>query len=461
MATVKGSALSGLRDRFKGQLIGPDDPAYEQARVVWNGMADRRPALVARCTSVQDVIAAIRFARDQDLLIAVRGGGHSVAGFSTCDGGIVIDLSRMNRVDVDPERRTANAEGGAHLVQLDKQAQAVGLVCPVGVIGHTGVAGLTLGGGMGRLMRKHGLTIDNVLSFDLVTADGRQLHASKDDNADLFWGLRGAGPNFGVVTSFEYQLHPQEATVTQGWVALPIDRGREVGTVVREFLATAPDHVFVNVAFGLATDPPFPAEMAGKQIAVVGAMHAGSLKDAERDLRQLRGALDWSVDTFGPKPYLAVQGMGDDANAWGHRFYMKSGYANELSDELMATCVAQASNVPAGGDCSVSLWAFGGAISRVADDATAFTGRKAAWWLSAEAMWDDAALDESHIEWSRRAIGTFKPFTRVGEYVNDAVETDVESVRAIYGNEKYSRLVGLKRKYDPDNLFRMNQNIRP
>jgi FAD/FMN-containing dehydrogenase len=455
------AALSGFRDRFKGRLIGPDDPAYDQARVVWNGMADRRPALVAQCTSVQDVIAAIRFAREQNLLIAVRGGGHSVAGFSTCDGGIVIDMSRMNRVTVDPERRSAQAEGGAHLSQLDKQAQAAGLVCPVGVIGHTGVAGLTLGGGMGRLMRKFGLTIDNLLSVDLITADGRQLRASKDENADLFWGMRGAGPNFGVVTSLEYQLHPQEGTVTQGWVAAPIERGREVGAVMREFVATAPDHVFVHAGFGLATDPPFPAKMAGKKIAFVGAVHSGSLEEAERDLRPLRGALDWSMDTFAPKPYLEVQRMGDEAMAWGHRFYMKSGYPSELSDELFANCTAQTSDVPAGGDCSVSIWVMGGAIRRVPDDAMAFTGRKGACWLSAEAIWDDPALDDSHIEWSRRAMRAFKPFTIVGEYVNDAVETDEASVKAIYGNEKYNRLVGLKRKYDPDNVFRMNQNIRP
>jgi len=458
---MRSTALSGFRDRFKGQLIGPADPAYDQARVVWNGMADRRPALVARPTSVEDVVAAIRFAREQDLLIAVRGGGHSVAGFSTCDDGIVIDMSRMNRVTVDRERRTATAQGGAHLSQLDKQVQAVGLVCPVGVVGHTGVAGLTLGGGMGRLMRKFGLTIDNVLSVDLVTADGQQLHVSKDENADLFWGLRGAGANFGVATSFEYQLHPQDPTVTQGWVAIPIERGHEVAGVVREFLSTAPDHVFVNVAFGLATDPPFPAELAGKQIAVVGAMHTGSLEDAARDLRPLREALDWSVDTFARKSYLAVQSMGDDANAWGHRFYMKSGYTKGLSDDLIVACAEQAANVPAGGDCSITFWAMGGAVGRVPDDAMAFTGRKAGWWCSAEAQWDGSKHDEPHIAWSRRAMDAIRPFTTVGEYVNDAVESDVASVKAIYGNEKYNRLVGLKRKYDPDNVFRMNQNIRP
>jgi FAD/FMN-containing dehydrogenase len=458
---VKAAALAGFQDRFKGRLIGPDDPEYDQARVVWNGMADRRPALVARCASVDDVVAAIRFARDQDLLVAVRGGGHSVAGFSTCDGGIVVDLSGLRGVTIDPELRVARVQGGAHLSQLDQQAQAFELACPVGVIGHTGVAGLTLGGGMGRLQRKHGFTIDNLLSVDMITADGRQLHVSNDENADLFWGLRGAGANFGVATSFEFQLHPQDTTVTQGWVVLPIDRFREVGGLVREFLATAPDHVFLNVAFGLATDPPFPAEIAGRQVMVVGATHSGSLADAERELKPLRGALDWSADTFAPKPYLDVQTMGDEANAWGHRFYMKSGYVNELTDELIAVCASQASDVPVGGDCSVSLWAFGGAINRVPDDAMAFTGRKAAWWLSAEAMWDGPANDEPHIAWSRRAMGAFKPFTIVGEYVNDAVESDVASVRAIYGNEKYERLVGLKRKYDPDNVFRMNQNIRP
>jgi FAD/FMN-containing dehydrogenase len=446
---------------FKGQLVGPDDPDYDQARVVWNGMADRRPALIARCTSSDDVIAAVRFAREQDLVIAVRGGGHSVAGFSTCDGGIVIDLSRMRGMVVDPDRRVARAEGGAHLAQLDSQAQSFGLVCPVGVIGHTGVAGLTLGGGMGRLQRKHGFTIDNLQSVDVVTADGRLLHASTDENADLFWGMRGAGANFGVVTSLEYQLHPQSKTVTQGWVALPVERSGEVGSLVREFLATAPDHIFVNMSFGLATDPPFPAQMAGLPVILVGAMHSGSVEEAERDLRPLRNAIDWSADTFAPKAYLDVQGMSDDAMSWGHRFYMKSGFVSELSDEVISASAAHGADVPAGGECSVSYWAMGGAISRVADAGSAFTGRSAGWWVSAEAMWDDPAHDGSHLGWARRTMGALKPFTTVGQYVNDAVESDVGSVRAIYGNEKYDRLVTLKRTYDPDNTFRLNQNIRP
>jgi FAD/FMN-containing dehydrogenase len=424
-------------------------------------MADRRPALIARCASPDDVIATVRFARDQDLVVAVRGGGHSVAGFSTCDGGIVIDLSRMRGLTVDPARRVARAEGGAHLSQLDREAQRFGLVCPVGVIGHTGVAGLTLGGGMGRLQRKHGYTIDNLLSVELVTADGDQLRASKDENPDLFWGLRGAGANFGVATSFEFQLHSQDPNVTQGWFALPVERSREVAALVREFVPTIPDDLFVNLSFGLATSPPFPQELIGKAVMVVGVTHSGAPSDAERVLKPLRSGLDWSADTVTPRPYLAVQSMNDEASGWGHRFYMKGGFVTELSDGVIAAAAAHAADGPAGGDCSISFWAQGGAINRVPDDATAFTGRTAGWWVSTEAMWDDAALDQEHMAWARVAMGALKPFTAVGQYVNDAVDADVASVRAIYGDEKYDRLVRLKRKYDPDNVFRLNANIRP
>jgi FAD/FMN-containing dehydrogenase len=458
---ISGPALSGFRDRFSGQIVGPDDPDYDQARIVWNAMADRRPALVVRPEGPDDVVAAVRFAREQDLLVAVRGGGHSVAGFSTCDGGIVIDLSRMRGLTVIPEQRIARAEGGAHLSQLDKEAQAFGLACPVGVVGHTGVAGLTLGGGMGRLQRKFGFTIDNLLSVDLVTADGSRLRASADENADLFWGIRGAGPNFGVVTSFEFRLHPLDSTITYGWIAFPIERSREVGGLIRDFMATASDDAWLSVGFGLATDPPFRADLSGMPVIVVSAAHCGRPADAERDLRPLRTGLDPLMDTFAPRSYVAVQGMNDDAMAWGKRFYMKGALLAELSDEAMATCAAQLQRVPSGGDCSISLWAFGGAIGQVADDAMAFTGRTASWWIGFEAAWEGAALDEPHKAWSRRAVAALKPFTTVGQYVNDAVESDVGSVRAIYGADKYERLVGLKRLYDPDNFFRLNANIRP
>jgi FAD/FMN-containing dehydrogenase len=329
------------------------------------------------------------------------------------------------------------------------------------VVGHNGVAGLTLGGGMGRLQRKFGFTIDNLRSVDLVAADGRRLHASEDENADLFWGMRGAGPNFGVVTSFELRLNPQEKTVTHGWIAFPIERSREVAGLVREFLSRAPDEAFVSINFGIASDPPFQPELAGTPVVMVAVTHSGSLEDAERDLRPLREGMDPLMDTFAPRPYLAVQGMNDEAMAWGKRFYMKGGFLAELSDEAIEACATQMTHVPAGGECGVSLWAQGGAIGRVSDDAMAFTGRTAACWVGLEAAWEGAALDEPHKAWSRRAMAALKPYTTVGQYVNDAVDSDVGSVRAIYGDAKYERLVGLKRTYDPDNVFRLNANIRP
>ena len=448
-------------DRFTGQIVRPDDPEYDQARIVWNAMADKRPALIARCAGVDDVITAVRFAREQDLVVAVRGGGHSVAGFSTCDGGIVIDLSRMRGVTIDAANRTARLEGGAHLSQLDKHAQAAGLTCPVGVVGHTGVAGLTLGGGMGRLQRRFGFTIDNLLSVELVTAEGRRLRASNDENADLFWGIRGAGANFGVVTSFEFRLHPLERTITYGWIAFPIERSGEVAALVRDFIATAPDEAWLSMNFGTATAPPFRSEQAGMPILMVSVMHSGSLEAAERDLRPLREGMGPLMDTFAPRQHVDVQGMNDEAMAWGKRFYMKGGFLGALSDEAIAVCTEQLADVPTGGECGVSLWAQGGAIARVADDAMAFTGRSAPWWIGVESAWEGAALDETVKAWSRRAMAALKPFTTVGQYVNDAVESDVASVQAIYGKEKYERLVGLKRTFDPDNVFRLNANIRP
>jgi FAD/FMN-containing dehydrogenase len=456
LAIVKGTAISGFRDRFKGQLIDPDHPEYDQARVVWNAIADRRPALVARCAGVDDVVAAVRFAHEQDLTVAVRGGGHSIAGFSTCDGGMVIDLSGMRVVTVDPERRIARAQGGAHLSQLDQAAQAHGLVCPVGVIGHTGVAGLTLGGGMGRLMRKYGLTVDNLLSVDLVTADGRQLRASKDESADLFWGLRGAGANFGVATSFEFRLHPMESTIFQGLCFYPIERSHEMAARVREFVATY-DDVHVAVAFTLAGDePPFPPDVAGRPVFRVGTTHSGSVEEAERAVRILRdpGPL---VDTFGPKQYLAVQVMNDEVAAWGQRFYTKAGFLADFSDDVVDVCVAQVESIPPGAE--ISLWALGGALGRVSNDAMAFTGRDVPFNISAELTWTDPAHDEARMAWGRAAIAAVKPFMSTGAYVNEVVEAGTTA--QIYGQAKYDRLVELKRKYDPDNFFRLNQNIRP
>jgi FAD/FMN-containing dehydrogenase len=454
---MKAATFATFQDRFKGQIVDPNAPDYDKARVVWNGIIDRRPALIARCASVDDVVTAVLFAREQGLVAAVRGGGHSVAGFSTCDGGMVIDLSPMRQVSVDPARRWARAEGGAHLSQLDAAAQAHGLVCPVGVVGHTGVAGLTLGGGMGRLQRKFGLTVDNLIAVDLVTADGRRIRASEEENADLFWGLRGAGANFGVATAFEFRLHPLNPTIFQGFAAYPIERSQEMAARVREFVATHHD-VHTAVAFTRAgAEPPFPPEFAGRPVFVVGATHTGSEDEAESDLRPLRGP-GAVADTFGPKQYLAVQKMADESSAWGQRFYTKSGFLADFSDDVVEICLREIESVPPGAE--IGLWAQGGAVGRVSNDAMAFTGRDAAFNISAELFWTDKADDQERMAWGRAAMAAVKPFMTTGRYVNDVVEVGTDLAQ-IYGQTKYDRLVALKRKYDPDNFFRLNQNIKP
>jgi FAD/FMN-containing dehydrogenase len=460
---IRGSnaaALTSFGEAFEGEIVLPGSAEYDAARIVWNAMIDRRPAVIARCSGPRDVIRAIRFAREQDLVIAVRSGGHSVGGFSTCDGGIVIDLSRMRGVKVDPERRIARVNGGSLLSELDQEAQAHGLACPVGVVGHTGVAGLTLGGGMGRLQRHWGFSIDNMLAVDLVTAAGEQLRVSEDENADLFWGIRGAGPNFGVVTGFEFRLHELGTTVTQGLLAFPGDRAHEVAERVREYFPSAPDEVMISFGLGVApTDPSFPPEIAGRPFVYMAVTHSGDVDEAEGVLRPLRD-LGPAVDMVEPRRYLDVQSSADEDMAWGKRFYMKGGFLAELSDAYVDAAFASVADAP-GDECSITLWAQGGAIARVPDDGMAFTGREAPFWLGVEAAWEDAALDDAHIAWGRATMDTLQPFTAAGHYVNDMVESGEDVVRSIYGSAKYDRLVGLKRTFDPDNVFRLNQNIVP
>jgi FAD/FMN-containing dehydrogenase len=458
--TMNTAALGKLRDAFQGKLILPGDTEYDRSRAVWNAVADRYPAIVARCTRVEDVVAAVRFARENDLVIAVRGGGHSVAGFSTCDGGMVIDLSGMREVRVDPANRTAQVEGGALLEQLDRAAQEYGLACPVGVVGHTGVGGLTLGGGMGRLERKHGYTIDNLLSVDLVTADGTVHHVSAEDDPELFWGLRGAGANFGIATMFEFRLHPIGPNVTTAVVVFPIARARDAAALYRDLARSAPDHMHLGLSFGAGTGgrATTPGQRAPATVAV-GATHVGDQRDVERDLRPLRGHVEPALETLTPTTYLALQRGSDEAMAWGKRFYMKGAFFDELSDAAVDRAAEQTSTAPEG--CEITLWAQGGATAQVAEDATAFTGRGAKYWLGAEALWVDEERDGDYIGWGRAAMAAIKPFTRAGHYVNDMVEQGDDVVRSIYGDKKYDRLRALKRKHDPDNVFRLNQNIRP
>jgi FAD/FMN-containing dehydrogenase len=457
---IDGTLLSKFRDSFRGRLIVSGDPDYDRSRVVWNAVADRYPALIARCTGTADVVAALRFARQHDLTVAVRGGGHSVAGFGTCDGGVVIDLSGMRAVQIDPVRRIARVEGGALLEQLDRAAQEYGLACPVGVVGHTGVGGLTLGGGMGRLERWHGYTIDNLLAVELVGADGVVRRVRDTDDAELFWGIRGAGANFGVVTVFELRLHPVGPVVFSGAIVFALERAREAAALYREAARTFPDRAHLGLSFATAPAGRVATPDSGGEATVaITCTHFGDSKQAERDLRAIRGQVPSVRDTFGPTTYLAVQAQSDDEMAWGKRFYMKGAFLDDLSDVAVDRAAEWIARAP--GECSIGLWAQGGATAQVPEDAMAFTGRGAAFWFGVEAFWTDKARDTAFIDWGRAAMAALKPFTRAGQYVNDVVERGDDVVRGIYGDAKYERLRALKRAHDPDNVFRLNQNIRP
>jgi hypothetical protein len=440
-------ALRAFADTFPGEVVLPGDEGYDAARVVWNRMVDRRPAAVVRPTRADDVVTALRFARDHELQIAVRGGGHSIPGLSTCDDGMVIDLSRLRGVEVDAERRIARVHGGSLLGELDDAAQEAGLVCPVGVVSHTGVAGLTLGGGMGRLQRRFGLTVDNLRAVELVTADGDHVRASNDENPELFWGLRGAGANFGIATAFEFTLHPFDGTVTHGVVSYPSERLEDVVALFGDAVESGPNELM----------PTLAVTRNGVSVSV---LHSGSPEHAERDLAELRAFGPPVTDSIEVKPYLVAQHLADDEMEWGHRFYMKSAFLRALPADAVRRCADLVSDAPSGAECVLSVWGWGGAIASVPEDGTAFTGREASYWISAEAQWDDRDLDAACREWVRETISEVMPYALVGRYVNDVAEVGTD-LRAVYGDSKYERLVALKRAWDPDNVFRLNQNITP
>jgi FAD/FMN-containing dehydrogenase len=366
----------------------------------------------------------------------------------------------MAGVVVDPERRVATAAGGALLGELDRRAQAHGLACPTGHVSHTGVGGLTLGGGVGRLSRRHGLTLDNLVAVELVTAEGERVRADAGTEPELFWGLRGAGANFGIATSFELRLHPVGPLVLAGIAVYPIERAREVAAVFTAFTATAPDEVTAGMGWFVAPPgPPFPPAVAGRPVVVVNATHAGPLDGAERDLAPLR-ALGPALDSFAPRPYLELQAESDDHYRWGRRNYWKGLLLEDLAEGAVDRIGALLAAAP-GPDCGVGLLSLGGAFGRVPEDATAFSGRSAALWLITEAVWDDQAEDPARIAWGRDAMAALRPFATSVNYVNDLGQLDQDAVRGAYGPAKYERLAALKRAWDPDNVFRRNQNIRP
>ena len=460
MGVLTGEQLARLRDAFDGEIVTPTDDGYDEARRLWNAVHDRRPAVIVRPTTTAEVATAIRFARDHDLELAVRSGGHSGPGHSSCDGGLVVDLSRMRGVTVDAERRTARANGGALLGELDVAAQAHGLVCPIGVIGHTGVAGLTLGGGVGRLQRHFGLTIDNLRAVELVTADGRVVRASATEEPELFWGIRGAGWNFGIVTAFELGLHPFGPDLHRGVRIYPASVAHEVFDVFRDYAATGPDTVSAIYGINLAEPASEYAEsVAGQPIVVVAFNHSGRADAVDADTAGLRRGPEPISVSGGSPPYLEVQTAHDLALGWGRRSFIKSLYSDDVRPEALDEMVAHIASGPA--EASFSVTAQGGAIARVDEDAMAFTGRAARFDLSADSSWDDAAEDEVNRAWVRRAMAIVEPDATVGRYVNGNSDEGPAETRAFYSDAKLARLAQLKRAWDPDNVFRLNHNVTP
>jgi FAD/FMN-containing dehydrogenase len=460
---LSAETIDEFAERLRGPLIRSGDEGYDAARQVWNGMIDKHPALIARCSGTADVIDAVNFARENDLLVAVRGGGHNVAGDGVCDGGLVIDLSQMRGVRVDPEARTARAQGGATWGDLDRETQAFGLATPGGVVSTTGIAGLTLGGGLGWLRRKYGLSCDNLLSADVVTASGELVHASGIENSYLFWGLRGGGGNFGVVTSFEFELHEVGPPVMMCAVMYPAEVAPEALPAWRDFMEEAPDEVSSQAYFWSVPDvEAFPAEARGENAFIVAAMYAGSPDEGERVLQPLRELGPPLVDLSGQMPYREVQTMFDPFFPEGERsYYFKSRDLAHLDDEAIDTIIAGSMDRPVP-TILIAIWHYGGAMSRVGTDETAFGSREAPYLFSADAVWDDPADAERVIEWSRAFLDDMEPYSGEGMYVNFSGfgEEGDALVRSAYG-PNYERLAELKARYDPDNLFRLNQNIRP
>jgi FAD/FMN-containing dehydrogenase len=451
--------LDQLR-RACGEVITPDDAPYDDARRLWNAIHDRRPAVIVRPTTATKVATAVRFARDHDLEIQVQSGGHSAAGLRGSDGGIVIDLSAMRGVVVDAPTRTARANGGAFLGQLDVAAQEHGLVCPVGVVGHTGVAGLTLGGGVGRLQRQFGLTIDNLTAVEVVTADGRLVRASATEDPELFWALRGAGWNFGIATGFEFRLHEFGPDLHRGVLAFPATHVKELWGTWREYALTAPDAVATIFGLERATaEEGYPEDVIGKAVAFFAWNHSGAAEDVERDTAGLRNGPSTLTSSIGSQPYLEVQVAHDLAFAWGSRSYIKGNYADDLRPEALEELVDLVESGPAG--TSFSVTALGGAIARVPEDATAYTGREAAFDISTDANWTDAADDDAAIEWCRRALAVTQPDWTVGAYANGNSDTGPDESLRIYGPTKLARLAALKQAWDPDNIFHVNPNVAP
>jgi FAD/FMN-containing dehydrogenase len=449
-SALQAPEIAQLRQAIRGELVLPNDPDYDQARKVWNGMVDKQPAAIIYCAESHDVVTAVSFARSQNFLLAVRGGGHNIAGSSVCDGGVVIDVSRMNRIEVDPVRRVARAQAGLNLGEFDAATQSHGLATTMGVNSDTGIAGLTLGGGFGKLGRKHGLSCDNLIGVEIVTADGRLLKANAAENAELFWGIRGGGGNFGIVTAFEYKLHPVGPLLIAGSVLHRYEHAREAMRFYHAFSSKAPDELSIDAA--LVTAP------SGERFFSMSTCYIGPLGEGEQIVQPLREYGTPVEDRIAPVSYLQIQSAGDSLFPRGRRYYWKAQFMREITDQAIDTLLAAYAAAPR--ESLLVLQQVGGAISRVPIAETPYANRDALYDCFPISIWDNPADDEAHIRWARNLWDAMRPFSTGGVYANNLGEEGVDRVRAAYG-ENYPRLAALKSKYDPTNFFRLNQNVRP
>lgn len=460
MTDIPDTAIDRLRQKVRGTLLCQTDQGYDDARKIWNGVIDRKPALILQCSGTADVIAAVNFARDNKLPLAVRGGGHNVAGNALCDDGVVIDLSPMRRVRIDPVNKTARVDGGAKLGDVDHEAQAFGLAVPVGVVSATGIAGLSLHGGMGFLTRKYGLTCDHILSADVVTADGKVVVADSKNNADLLWALRGGGGSFGVVTSFEFMLRPVGPDVWMCIVMYPVAEAKKALQTWRKFMETAPEDVMsIAIYWNAPHEEPVPKEHQGAPVIVLAGCWSGPVEKGEAVFKPLREIATPAVDLSGPMPYLVAQKLFDPEYPNGRRYYWKSIYMKEMSDPVIDMLSDYAAKRPSS-LTSIDVWCLGGAIGRVKPEESAFFKRDAPYMLGIEANWEDPKDDEANITWTRNLYKDTEKYSPGGMYFNfpGFLEEGDDLLKKSFGTN-YDKLRRVKAKYDPENLFTYNLKI--
>jgi FAD/FMN-containing dehydrogenase len=460
-SVLDAAEIDALKSQIKGRVLTEEDPEYDQTRAIWNAMIDRRPAIIVQALVKEDVIRAVDLAREKSILLSVRGGGHNIAGNAVCDGGLMIDLSQMNTVTVDAANRRANVGPGALLSDLDRETQAHGLATPLGINSTTGVAGLTLGGGFGWLSRKYGMTVDNLLSAELVTADGRVVIASETENPDLFWGIRGGGGNFGIVTNFEFKLYPFGPEVLTGLIVFPLDQAKDVLSKYREAVKTMPDDLNVWTVLRKAPPLPFlPEDTHGKEVVILAIFYAGDPVEGEKLIEPLKSFGTPYGQFIGVQPYVNWQQAFDPLLTPGFRNYWKSHNFTELSDGAIDTAIEYVGKLPSP-HTEIFFGLIGGQVSRIASDATAYSQRDAQWACNVHGRWETAEEDEKCIGWSREFFDRSAQYATGGVYVNFMTEDETARISSAYKPEVWKRLVDLKDKWDPTNLFRMNQNVQP